>query len=643
MSNNRINILSPEVYNKISAGEVVERPSSALKEIVENSVDAGARRIVIEVENGGFDLISVTDNGCGIFEDDLEAVFIKHATSKVETADDLGLVQTLGFRGEAMSSICAVSKVQLTTRRADSDVAIRVLAHNGEIIDKKYVTANFGTRVEVRDLFYNVPARKKFLKSPSRESTEISKYVSKLILTNPNLEMSYFLDGKLVFKTQGQGLGEAIFAVYGADCLSNCVPVQYTGEFLRISGFIGVPTYTKANTTYQTLSVNGRCIADKSIQSSIMQAYKPYLMQRQYPFYVLDLEIPCDMVDVNVHPRKSEVRFTNLHSVCGRFYHAVGETLRESSSVKVDEILNVSIAESPIVDDLNVENSAYGPITNATESGDILRKLYPVNGSYGAGQNLGGSQSEQQSFDDFANEMNCALSVETARKEMGLDRPDGVRGTTLPIENIVDVTDLAAASIASVDIGDLLISRTKILGTAFGTYLIFEIDDKIVFVDQHAAHERILFDKFMAQKDRSMQSMMFPYVFSVKGDEADFISANLENIARAGIEIEPFGINTFRICAVNTLLSDTKMDEFVNYLLASIEEFAVDENALAVEKIAKKACKAAVKAGEPLNETEIKYILKSIYENKVLQCPHGRPVTAVFTKTQLEKMFKRIV
>lgn len=634
MGSNRINILAPEVYNKISAGEVVERPSSALKELVENSVDAGARRIVIEVENGGFDLISVTDNGCGIYEEDLAAVFVKHATSKVSTAEDLDIVQTLGFRGEAMSSICAVSKVKLTTRRADADVAVQVEAENGDIVDKQYVTANLGTRVEVRDLFYNVPARKKFLKSPTREASDITKYVSKLILTNPNLEMSYFLDGKLVFKTQGQGLGEAIFAVYGADCLSNCVPVQYTGEFLRISGYIGVPSYTKANTTYQTLSVNGRCIADKSVQSAIMQAYKPFLMQRQYPFYVLDLEIPYDMVDVNVHPRKSEVRFLNLRSVCGKFFHAVGETLREYSSVKVDEILNVSLAATPLLDD--ADGGVHFGIGNMESGGIDFGGLKDF--SYGTQQ-----ERQQQSFEEFAEEMDRTLSVANARKAIGLDVDSGAKGSTLQIEPSIPQNLATERNAAETDVGDVLISRTKIIGTAFKTYLIFEIDDKIVFVDQHAAHERILFDKFMARKDNAMQPLMFPYVFTVKADEAEFIAANVENIARAGVEIEPFGVNTFRIFAVSTLLADTKMDEFVDYLLASIEEFAVDDRTLLVEKIAKKACKAAVKAGEPLNDTEIKFILKSIYENKVLQCPHGRPVTAVFTKTQLEKMFKRIV
>lgn len=634
MGSNRINILAPEVYNKISAGEVVERPSSALKELVENSVDAGARRIVIEVENGGFDLISVTDNGCGIYEEDLAAVFVKHATSKVSTAEDLDIVQTLGFRGEAMSSICAVSKVKLTTRRADADVAVQVEAENGDIVDKQYVTANFGTRVEVRDLFYNVPARKKFLKSPTREASDITKYVSKLILTNPNLEMSYFLDGKLVFKTQGQGLGEAIFAVYGADCLSNCVPVQYTGEFLRISGYIGVPSYTKANTTYQTLSVNGRCIADKSVQSAIMQAYKPFLMQRQYPFYVLDLEIPYDMVDVNVHPRKSEVRFLNLRSVCGKFFHAVGETLREYSSVKVDEILNVSLAATPLLDD--ADGGVHFGVGNMESGGIDFGGLKDF--SYGTQQ-----ERQQQSFEEFAEEMDRTLSVANARKAIGLDVDSGAKGSTLQIEPSIPQNLATERNAAETDVGDVLISRTKIIGTAFKTYLIFEIDDKIVFVDQHAAHERILFDKFMARKDNAMQPLMFPYVFTVKADEAEFIAANVENIARAGVEIEPFGVNTFRIFAVSTLLADTKMDEFVDYLLASIEEFAVDDRTLLVEKIAKKACKAAVKAGEPLNDTEIKFILKSIYENKVLQCPHGRPVTAVFTKTQLEKMFKRIV
>ncbi|MBQ3042079.1 MAG: DNA mismatch repair endonuclease MutL, partial [Clostridia bacterium] len=323
----KIRVLTPDVYNKISAGEVIENPVGVVKELVENSIDAGATNIVIEVVEGGFSSISVTDNGCGIEHEDIDRAFVEHATSKVDSLDDLYYLQTLGFRGEALASIAAVSKVQLTTRTSENEVAICVDVENGQVVDRKYVSANLGTKIVVHDLFYNTPARKKFLKTPSREGTEISKFVAKLILTNPKLNISYYLDGQLVYKNGGKGLEEAVFAIYGAEVLEKCLEVNERWELMTIRGYVGNTTFTKPNKNWQTLSVNGRCITDTKINASIMQAYKGYLMTRQYPFFVLDLQIPGDRVDVNVHPKKSEVRFMQHDKVAAFFYNAVTKVL----------------------------------------------------------------------------------------------------------------------------------------------------------------------------------------------------------------------------------------------------------------------------------------------------------------------------
>lgn len=345
MSNRIINVLPPSIYNKISAGEVVENPASALKEILENSVDAGARRISIEVSNGGFDLISVTDNGSGIYEDDLDALFVKHATSKLSSAEELYSVQTLGFRGEALSSISSVARVTLTTRHALSDTGIEVTAEEGKIISKKYVSCNVGTKVEVRDLFYNTPARKKFMKAAAREAIDVSKYVSRFILTNPNLQVTYRLNDEVVYRSKGEGLAEAIFAVYGADCLSKCLPISYQAELLNVSGYVGNPMFTKPNSTYQTLSVNGRYVVDRGIQESVTQAFRPYLMTRQYPFFVIDVSLPFDKVDVNVHPRKTEVRFMEPQYVRGKVYRAVQAALKEFNDKFVTDTLRPSVLD----------------------------------------------------------------------------------------------------------------------------------------------------------------------------------------------------------------------------------------------------------------------------------------------------------
>lgn len=632
----KINVLSPEVFNKIAAGEVIEKPASALKEVVENSIDAGATRVAIEVEEGGLGLISVSDNGFGIDEEDLDAVFLKHATSKLFSANELDSIQTLGFRGEALSSIAAVARVTLTTKTPLAETGVKICVENGKIVSKEYVSANVGTKIEIRDLFYNVPARKKFLKGNARESADITKYVSKLILTNAHLEMLYVLDGKTVFKTKGKGVDEAIFVVYGGKSLENCLPLSYDSGFLRINGYVSVPEFIKPNTTYQTLSVNGRCIEDKTIQSAIAQAYRPYFVGngRQYPMYVLNLDIPADLVDVNVHPRKSEVRFQNSVSVAGKFYHAVQDVLKKYSLFKAqclyaDPDVDGIAEEVAIQDDLSPVEKPDRPLfenlTAATS--DQIRDIMAIEEQTKAQQ--------KQTLEEFAQELERTVTVQSARRALGLEDDSGVKQPVVTLKTEPSVSD------APKDITDALLARTRILGTAFRTYLILEKDDKLILVDQHAAHERILFDKFMENKAQTMQPLLLPYVFSVKADEAAFLESNLENFLAAGIEIEPFGQNTFRITAVSTLLVGADMEKFVQYVLSSVEDFQPDSKTLIVEAIAKKACKAAVKAGYVLSEQEIRYILKMMYENKVMRCPHGRPVTVVFSKSQLEKMFLR--
>ncbi|MCM1533465.1 MAG: DNA mismatch repair endonuclease MutL [Corallococcus sp.] len=344
-----IKILQPEIYNLISAGEVIESPVGAVKELVENSIDAGATLISIDIVNGGFDCITISDNGSGMGEDDVALAFLKHATSKLTSAEDLSAIQTLGFRGEALPSIAAVSRVKLTTKRTDSDAAVSVTLENGIITSKNYVSGNVGTVIEVRDLFYNTPARKKFFRVPKREGAEISKFVSKLILTNPHLEVSFSMDGKQIYRTKGEGLNEAIFAVYGEECISNCLPVAYGRNNCRVSGYIGTPEYSKPNKLQQTISVNGRYISDIKVSSAISQAYVPYLMTRRFAFFVLDIEVPYDDVDVNVHPKKAEVHFSDYRAVCAACYNAVSKALEEYAKRRVQnvtEIIHISGEES---------------------------------------------------------------------------------------------------------------------------------------------------------------------------------------------------------------------------------------------------------------------------------------------------------
>ena len=636
----KIRLLTPDVYNKIAAGEVIENPVGVVKELVENSIDAGATNIVIEVADGGFTSICVTDNGCGIDYEDIASAFVEHATSKVDSIDDLYFLQTLGFRGEALASIAAVSKVQLTTRTSENEAAISVDVENGEIISRRYVSANLGTKIVVRELFYNTPARKKFLKTPSREGTEISKFVSKLILTNPKLQISYYLDGQLVYKNSGNGLDEAIFGVYGGDVLEKCLKVEDSWQFMTIRGYVGNTSFSKPNKNWQTLSINGRYIVDTRISASIMQAYKGYLMTRQYPFYVLDLEIPADHVDVNVHPKKSEVRFMQHDKVAAFFYNAVTKVLVEYIEQSRNNPFGLFAPTADVIEPVAVAPDNF-------DLDDYLRqKGIQLMTPHQAQDVLGIEQATEEIDQLIALEQKSVqranLTVEQVRRDMGLPPIEPKRKKKPVVEE--ESPQVVQMSIPTQeDEDELLYNRTRILGVAFKTYIILEIDDKLIIVDQHAAHERILFDQFMKHREEKLQEIMFPYVFNVTDEEDEFISSNLQSIEHAGFKVQPFGKNTYQIVAVSPILTDVQLNEFVNYLLSSVGELKLDEGEFLVEKIASRACKAAIKAGYTPNKYEITYILKHVMDGSVMTCPHGRPITTIITKTDLEKMFKRRV
>ncbi|MCM1043604.1 MAG: DNA mismatch repair endonuclease MutL [Corallococcus sp.] len=638
----RINILTSDIYNKISAGEVIENPASVVKELVENSIDAGASKVDITIRGGGIAFIEVTDNGCGIAEDDVDIAFIKHSTSKLSAAADLEHIDSLGFRGEALASISAVSKLKMTTKTPYSDTALTVEVSDGQIVTKNYGAGNVGTKITVEDLFYNTPARKKFLKSDSREAGEITQYITRLILTNPLLEVKYTLNNSEVYNFKGTGIEEAIYCVYDADCLKNCIPVNSKYKNIVVNGYIGSPEYTKANSTYQTISVNGRYVKDLTITTAVKQAFAPYLMTRNYPFFVLYISLPSNELDVNVHPQKMQVRFADARSLFVAVNLPIKDSLKKFTQNRVDEILTVKSGESlieipptaaptNILPDLTDSNFiGKNSVTNESQDREVYERIMREN--------------NQRRYEQYLKEID-KVTVAQAIADMPIGLRSAFNQSLIPSTSRLPEEDKPKneqQSFIQDDKSDF--SKVKILGVAFDTYLILEIEDKIIFVDQHAAHERLLFDKFMTQiGNLHMQPMMFPYVFSVKDDENEFIENNLDEIRTAGFEIEQFGDKTYRISAIALMYTDMRIDNFVENLLASIDDFKLDGKQLIVEKIAKKACRAAVKGGDILNSDQIEYIVKNIYENKVLQCPHGRPITAVFTKTQLEKMFKRIV
>ena len=645
----QIKILTSDVYNKISAGEVVERPASVVKELVENSIDAGASSIEISIKGGGIESIQIVDNGSGIDEDDVAVAFLKHATSKLSKASDLETIQSLGFRGEALASISSVSKMQLTTKTPFSETAVSVLVEEGEIVEKTYTSANVGTKIVVKDLFYNTPARKKFLKTPAREGGEITQYVTKLILTCPFLEIKYVIDGKVVFNFKGTGLEEAIYVVYGKDCLKNCIPINSKYQDVVVEGYVGSPEYTKPNSTYQVLSVNGRVVKDITIQTAVRQAFAPYLMTRSYPFFVLHLTVPFDEVDVNVHPTKQEVRFVDVRKVFVGVNLPIKQALSAYTENRSQQILTPSM-------DFNVLDT---PPTTAKQSSlpdlyeEFLQPRQQDDVALKMEMDSIVAKNKQRNFEEYCDNLTSFYDKAIKGKPAPEPLTDSLATSqsATPIQFHKDyrlMQQIAAEQETFLPTrkqdDEFDFSNVKILGVLFDTYMLIEIGDKAVYIDQHAAHERLLFDKFMENASKLfMQPLMFPYVFTVKDDEAAFIEDNLGEIAKAGILIQPFGQNSFRVVEVASLFTDIKMDKFVNYILGYMDQYKVDSKKLTIDKIAQKACKAAVKAGDKLDSRQLESLVKQIYKNNALQCPHGRPICVEINKAHLEKMFKRIV
>lgn len=645
----QIKILTSDVYNKISAGEVVERPASVVKELVENSIDAGASSIEISIKGGGIESIQIVDNGSGIDEDDVAVAFLKHATSKLSKASDLETIRSLGFRGEALASISSVSKMQLTTKTPFSETAVSVLVEEGEIVEKTYTSANVGTKIVVKDLFYNTPARKKFLKTPAREGGEITQYVTKLILTCPFLEIKYVIDGKVVFNFKGTGLEEAIYVVYGKDCLKNCIPINSKYQDVVVEGYVGSPEYTKPNSTYQVLSVNGRVVKDITIQTAVRQAFAPYLMTRSYPFFVLHLTVPFDEVDVNVHPTKQEVRFVDVRKVFVGVNLPIKQALSAYTENRSQQILTPSM-------DFNVLDT---PPTTAKQSSlpdlyeEFLQPRQQDDVALKMEMDSIVAKNKQRNFEEYCDNLTSFYDKAIKGKPAPEPITDSLATSqsATPIQFHKDyrlMQQIAAEQETFLPTrkqdDEFDFSNVKILGVLFDTYMLIEIGDKAVYIDQHAAHERLLFDKFMENASKLfMQPLMFPYVFTVKDDEAAFIEDNLGEIAKAGILIQPFGQNSFRVVEVASLFTDIKMDKFVNYILGYMDQYKVDSKKLTIDKIAQKACKAAVKAGDKLDSRQLESLVKQIYKNNALQCPHGRPICVEINKAHLEKMFKRIV
>ena len=644
----RINLLPSEVYNKIAAGEVVQRPASVVKELAENAVDAGATRIEISVERGGIDNVTVTDDGCGIALDELKTAFLPHATSKIASAEDLNTIRTMGFRGEALASIAAVALVTLISKPREQESAGKIEIQ-GEKIEITESSGADGTTVCVTSLFYHTPARLKFLKSPRSEESEISNLVQRLILANPNIAFVYRADGEEIYRSEGKGLEDALRSVYGTDILENCLRVRYEKNGVKLSGFVGRGGFSKPNRSYQTLILNGRYVLNQTLSTAVANAYGDFLMKRQYPFYVLSLEIPPEEVDVNVHPAKSEVRFADANKMFGIVYKTVFSTLRGADSAAP----NASFAE-----DLFKKEPARVTFVPATapDAEKRIQTEIPT-------ATVSARESERPAelrVDRTNSEANPETNPNPAPilpqsepkpSENRTTQSPNSTETEAPARNPSQKTEDDEYEYAPrrefdrwIYDPEIDVSRLRIVGTIFQTYIIVEYVNDFYLIDQHAAHERLLFDRFRNEVvNNSVQPLLIPYILTLNPQEDQIFSELVERLKRLNFEIEPFGAGSYKVSGIPLVLTGFDIDEFFREMTEDLKVFRnLTDFETVRDKIAQKACKAAVKAGDELSVNEIRALL-SFMKKSTLRCPHGRPIVLKFSKTEVEKWFKRIV
>lgn len=654
-----INVLDSSVYNHIAAGEVVERPASVIKELVENSIDAGATRIDIEIENGGINKIKVSDNGIGIDKQFVKTAFLPHATSKISKIDDLDNILTLGFRGEALASIAAVSKVLMVTKPENQDIASAIEIEGGAVLKEYETGRTTGTTTTISDLFFNVPARKKFLKKDKSEEQEVTALVSRFILANPTIYFSYKADGKTIFSSPGTNLEDAIFSVYGKEAVTETLKVDFSKGDYKVFGFVGRPSFSKPNRTYQTLVINGRYVINSTISAAISNAFGEMLMKRKYPFYVLHMTLPADQIDVNVHPNKLDVRFANNSLVYSLFFEGVGRALSSMDYVASAEDKNIEkainqVQTASILDTLKTIDDS-GTVSVEKQTFIMPEPVKPAEKIDRAGVNLNPFSRDIKSMteeekDEFRDTVLDATLYSSSSDKV----KDGFGLGSKLLERLAETKEEDkyyssnyAITKAPIQTDLNLEKAIKKVGKIFNTYLIVEVDDDVFFIDQHAAHERVLYEKFKAQYDSksiAVQPLLFPYVLSLNPLESNIIEENLETMQELGFDISEFGNNTYKVNAVPAIVSEMNFDTFFNEFLSDNKNTLKKSSDLIKDYLMQHSCKNAIKGGNDLTDSEINQLFNQMGKEKIaLFCPHGRPIAIRISKSEVEKWFKRIV
>ena len=656
----KINVLSPKIYNRIAAGEVVERPASIVKELVENSLDAGATKIKVEIFDGGIKQIIVSDNGIGISKDDLPLAFLPHATSKINDVDDLDGIETLGFRGEALASIASVSMVKLSTKTAESESGFMIEANGGEISKVKEVARVNGTTLVVSNLFYNTPARAKFLKKPKTEESEITHLVEKFMLSRPDVAFEYFVDEKCVYNNTTNNLKDVIYLIYGKDVYDNLLKVNLEDNDIKVSGFVVSPKISRPNRTWQTLFVNGRFVENYMVSACIQGAYEPLLMKGRFPIYVLNVDLPFDKVDVNVHPNKREVKFQDNSKVFGVIRRAVEKALVSTNLIADFEFTNreeKEFSKFSIENDLEPQRTSF----HAEQKTDFLSQneghSYEIKVDHFDNKELLSPLNMKRKGIDIINMPNFSGVKKDDKKSDKLkNKPGGFIFFDQTEEQMISEVDLSCEperkdltpkkveEVKETFLEGNVNDEIKIVGVIFKTYIITEYQDSMYVIDQHAMHERQLYDKLKEEVDKHevlKQDLLVPYNFSLQSQDAEKFAEKMDNLKAIGFQVERNGLD-FSISSIPFVLSNLSLSKFVEEILG--DEILGDRRASSFinEKLCQTACKHAIRAGDSVTKDEIAYLIEEMKKG-VLLCPHGRPIVVKITRKDFEKMFKRVL
>lgn len=632
----KIKILDESTIQQIAAGEVIERPASIVKELIENSIDAKSSSIIIEIQDGGKSYIRITDNGEGMTREDIELAFKRHSTSKLETIEDIYNVLSLGFRGEALASISSVSKVEVLSKTKDSDVGVQVFIENGNIIEENTIGCPKGTTIIVRDIFYNLPVRKKFLKSTNVESNQIGDIINKLALGNSEVSFKFIKDGSNILKTPNNGkLLNTIYSVLGKDYHKNLIGIQYTSDDLKLSGYISNNSLYRGNRNHQYLYINGRYISHLNISKIIEKEYKSLIPLNRLPVFILNIDINPNDVDINIHPTKQEVKFVNPESIYDTITNVVRETLLPSVVVPEMKLFKEKIVESPL---LELFNEAKGN----DEKLDIIDKkpnkdknivvkdftlLDYTEDKY--------TKQENKCF-DFSSEEDKTIDSNNKyknNKDLANDSKAKENHKEVHIEQKIEH----------------ILLDIQPIGRVFNTYIIAESknEEKLFFVDQHAAHERVMYEKYRDEYKNekvATQQLLYPTVVELTNEEMDIVNENKDLFEEIGFIFNDFGENSIALRGVPMLFGKPKTKDLFLDILDGLSDNIKNNYETKIDKIMKISCTNAIKSGDKMNNLEIIALFDSLKKcENPYTCPHGRPTFIELSKRDIEKQFLRII